>query len=387
MVYDQLASHAGGRIVVLTGRHDIETGLELPDWRALDESRAYPIARIGWLRPRESRRRPGPLSAGAALFADYWTRLKVTAAIIRLCLTHGIRVVCIGELISLGWIASALRLVPGMRSVCFIHGEEITTEFGYRRFARNRARSLRHADAVVAVSSYTREQLVALMGTDPAKIEVINNGVDLDRFHPVPQRADLVARYGLTGRRTILTVSRLMEKKGIDSTLYALAWLVESRPDLCYLIVGDGEFRASLESLVRELQLESHVVFTGPVRVEDLADHYALGDFFVMPNRRMADGDTEGFGLVFLEANACRKAVIGGRDGGVVDAIVDGETGLLVNGHSIEAIRAAMANLLDDPARRDRMAEAGYRRALGSGWPSRAAQFTALVDRLGGHAR
>lgn len=386
MVYDQLASHAGGQIVVLTGRHDIETGLELAGWRDADGNCPYPVHRIAWLRPSERQRQPGMLSAACALLADYAIRLRVCLAMFALCLRYRIRVVCIGELISLGWIASFLRLMPKMRTICFIHGEEITTQFGYRRFARNRARSLRDTDAVVAVSSYTRDQLVALMATDPAKIEVINNGVDLERFRPVPARADLTARYALAGRRTILTVSRLMEKKGIDSTLYALAGLVGARSDLLYLIVGDGEFRAPLQSLVRELRLEDHVVFAGPVAATDLADYYALGDFFVMPNRRMPDGDTEGFGLVFLEANACRKAVIGGRDGGVVDAIVDGETGLLVNGHSIEAIRAALETLLDDTEARDRMADTGYERALRSGWASRAAQFTDLIDRLRGSA-
>ncbi|MBI1181928.1 MAG: glycosyltransferase [Alphaproteobacteria bacterium] len=380
VVYDQLAANAQGMIVVLSGRNDIETGRPLEGWGRFDAGRTYTVHRTAWLRPRERGGRRTLLSPVAALVRDYWTRLRVALRVIGLCAQYRIRVICIGELISLGWLASLCRLIPGLHAICFVHGEEITTEFGFRRFARDRARSLRHADAVVAVSSYTRHRLQELMKVPPAKVEVINNGVDLARFRPVPYPAELAARLGAAGRRVILTVSRLMQKKGIDSTLYALPALVEEWPSLLYLVVGEGEYRTQLESIARELALDEHVVFCGAVQGEALADYYALAEFFVMPNRRMPDGDTEGFGLVFLEANACRKAVIGGRDGGVPDAVVDGETGILVNGQSIDDLRAAMRALLADDTLRDRLAEGGYRRALESGWASRARKFLALVE-------
>jgi phosphatidylinositol alpha-1,6-mannosyltransferase len=384
VVYDRLAAHAGGRILVLSARNDVESGRPLPGWAETDAARPYPVERIAWLRPPESRAPPSPLRA---LARDYATRLAVAAAVLRLCLRHRIRVVCVGELISLGWIATALRRVPGMRSICFVHGEEITTEFGYRRFARHRARALADADAVVAVSSFTRDRIVARMGTDPAKIEVINNGVDLDRFRPVPRRDDLVRRLGLGGGPVLLTVSRLMEKKGIDTVLRALVDVAPAHPGVRYLVVGEGEDRARLEALARDLGVAGLVAFAGAVQADELSDYYALCDVFIMPNRRMPDGDTEGFGLVFLEANACRRPVIGGRDGGVVDAVVDGETGLLVDGADPAAVRGALLRLLGDPVLRERLAEAGYRRALASGWASRAAQFMVLVERLRGGGR
>jgi phosphatidylinositol alpha-1,6-mannosyltransferase len=384
VVYAQLARHGDGGIVVLSGRHDISTGRHLEGWRAHDAVCGYPIYRTAWLRPKErGARRKTVFAPLADLIRDYWTRFRVLLRVAGICLRYRIRVVCIGELISLGWLATAFRRFPGMRTICFIHGEEITTQFGFRRFARYRAKSLRDADAVIAVSSYTRDQLVELMGVPEKKIEVINNGVDLERFRPVPPSGELVQELGLFGRRVILTVSRLMQKKGIDSTLHALRDLVADHPDLIYLVVGEGEYREPLQSLAGELGLQDHVRFCGKVEGDELASYYALADFFVMPNRRMPDGDTEGFGLVFLEANACRKAVIGGRDGGVVDAVLDGETGLLVNGHSIDDIRTAIRRLLEDTSLRDRLAEQGYRRALESGWGARAEQFLALVDRLG----
>jgi phosphatidylinositol alpha-1,6-mannosyltransferase len=108
-----------------------------------------------------------------------------------------------------------------------------------------------------------------------------------------------------------------------------------------------------------------------------LAEHYALADIFIMPNRTLANGDTEGFGLVFMEASACGVPVIGGRAGGTAEAVRDGVTGLLVDGTSRDDISAAIRQLLDNPAQRAAMGRAGVAFAAENGWRSRAARFLA----------
>ena len=108
-------------------------------------------------------------------------------------------------------------------------------------------------------------------------------------------------------------------------------------PDLAYLVVGEGSMTERLWKLVSDLRLESTVLFTGGVSDDDVLEYYRTCDVYAMPNRTTVTGDTEGFGLVFLEAGACGKAVIGGKAGGVPDAIRDGETGFLVDGTSVDA--------------------------------------------------
>jgi phosphatidylinositol alpha-1,6-mannosyltransferase len=145
-----------------------------------------------------------------------------------------------------------------------------------------------------------------------------------------------------------------------------------------YLVVGDGPYRAALEAIAAERGMTDKVAFAGAVAEEELVDHYALGDVFVMPNRRLANGDTEGFGLVFLEANACGLPVIAGSDGGSIDAVRDGVNGLLVDGHSVDAIARAMLELRRDPALRARLRAGGLEAAAAADWRHKAQAFLGL---------
>ncbi len=129
--------------------------------------------------------------------------------------------------------------------------------------------------------------------------------MDLSRFNPRPKRADLLARYGLEGRRILLTVGRLYERKGMDKVIESLPQVLAQLDRVAYLVVGDGPYRPTLEAMAGQFGVRDNVVFAGAVADTELVDHYALADAFIMANREMPDGDTEGFGLVFLEANAC----------------------------------------------------------------------------------
>jgi phosphatidylinositol alpha-1,6-mannosyltransferase len=236
--------------------------------------------------------------------------------------------------------------------------------------------ALRAAERIVVVSRFTRDAVLGLIGPEAAERTVlIENGVDSARFRPVGRRADLVERYGLRGCFVFVSVCRLVERKGIDHAIKAFAAIRRDHPGCRYLVVGSGAHEASLRRIAAERGVADAVVFAGTVTDEDLAAHYCLGDVFLMPNRALPDGDTEGFGLVFLEANACGLPVIAGRDGGSCDAVQDGVNGLVVDGHAVAAIEAAMRRLIADAGLREVLARNGQQVAAKADWRGKAMAF------------
>ena len=143
--------------------------------------------------------------------------------------------------------------------------------------------------------------------------------------------------------------------------LKALPEVLKIIPNLIYLIGGTGPTRKPLESLVKSLNLKDLVKFLGYIPKEDLSSYYHLSDMFIMPNREVGTS-VEGFGIVFIEANACKKPVIAGRSGGALDAVVDGKTGLLVNPEDHSDIAKALIKLLSNEKLAKQMGEIGYNR-------------------------
>jgi phosphatidyl-myo-inositol dimannoside synthase len=249
--------------------------------------------------------------------------------------------------------------------IVYAHGNEILRAMR-KGSSETDIMTLRKADRVLAVSKFTA-QLVRQAGVAPERIDVVHPGCEVDRFRPLQPRRDL--RQKLLGNRNedrlIVTVGNLVERKGHDMVIRALPSLQQTIPAVTYLIVGDGSFRFQLETLATDLGVRDRVVFAGQVATEDLPDIYALSDVFVMPSReRLEADDVEGFGIVFLEASACGKPVIGSWSGGVPDAVVDGLTGLLVNPYDHEQIAQALARLLLDRNMAVRLGEQGRSRVV-----------------------
>jgi phosphatidylinositol alpha-1,6-mannosyltransferase len=220
--------------------------------------------------------------------------------------------------------------------------------------------TLRTADRVVANSRFTAN-LLRNVGVSPERIEVVHPGCNSQRFRPRAPKQEL--KKEILGERhadkVILSVGNLVSRKGQDMVIRALAALRHKGPQATYLIVGEGPHRTELEKLAAALGVSRHVVFAG--RVDgDLVDIYALADVFAMPSREQLEAcDVEGFGLVFLEASACAKPVIGGRSGGIPDAVVDGFTGLLVDPSNPNEIAHALALLLTDAELATRLGQQG----------------------------
>ena len=261
--------------------------------------------------------------------------------------------------------SGALRL----NVVIAAHGWEITQK-GSRIRSRLERYALSHADRVLAVSRYTKDRVLEA-GGKLQRVEIVSNGVDTHKFSPQPPRDDLVEKFGLCGKRVILTLSRIVERKGHDVVIRALPRVLEEVPNVRYLIGGRGNYRAILEGQIERLGLGEHVCFAGYVPDERLGNFYNLSEIYIMPCRELKDrGDVEGFGITFLEAGACGLPVIGGRSGGVEDAIVDGETGFLVDPLDEEEVAETILRLLKDPHLARKMGEAGRRRAQKLSWDS-----------------
>ena len=383
VVYESLCQFApaGSMHVLAPWRHYL-SGEEVEGWREYDARANFPIERIELLRPPAASPQSLLHSAWLQLVVDLPLKLKVLYKTISLVRREGIDVICVCELNSGSWLGLLLKRLLGIPYINYIHGEEITTEVPYRLFGRRRRHYLHNASAVVAVSEFTRRALIEQMGVPAERIALIVNGVDSERFQPGPKSEALLARYGLTGKQVLLTVGRLVERKGIDTTIRALPRILERCPDARYLIVGTGDYRTELEALVAAQGVQEQVIFAGRVPYDELVAHYQLCDLFVMPNRELANHDTEGFGLVFLEANACAKAVVAGRAGGVVEAVRHGETGLNVDGDDVGAVADAITELLEDDARRSAMGERGLEIARKSSSAARARLFQELCERV-----
>jgi phosphatidylinositol alpha-1,6-mannosyltransferase len=363
-------------------------GLPLIGWREHDRRAPYRVLRLKLLRTVLGPERDGAgLRRPGFLLADIAIRLRLAATLLRLILRGHVRAVCIGELLASGWMLELLRAVSrllarsgrGIRLIVYVHGEEITTQDPYDPGAARRRRALLAADRIIVVSRFTLGAVRGMLGeAASAKTSLIENGVDTQRFRPGEARPDLAALYRLDGCFVFVSVCRLLEKKGIDHAIRAFARVAAAHPDCRYLVVGTGPFEETLRAIAVESGVAARVVFAGQVADDELAAHYRLGDVFVMPNRELANGDTEGFGLVFLEANSCGLPVIAGRDGGSTDAVRDGENGLVVEGRSIPAIAAAMERLYGDPDLRAALAARGQTITAAGGWGEKAAAFVRL---------
>ena len=237
----------------------------------------------------------------------------------------------------------------------------------------------RAANRVVANSEFTRDRLLEL-GVEPGRITLINPGVDLERFHPGYETADLRRGLGLAPeQKLILSVGRLSRRKGFDQVMGSLPALQAQGLDVHYAIVGIGEDRDYLLGLAAELDVEERVHLLGHVAPDDLPRWYCAADLFAMPNREI-NGDTEGFGMVFVEAAACGTTALAGEAGGTGAAVLHEQTGLRVDGGDSESVTRALAQMLSDDELRQRLAEAAKARAHAAlGWEKVAEKTADLL--------
>ncbi|OXR44098.1 GDP-mannose-dependent alpha-(1-6)-phosphatidylinositol monomannoside mannosyltransferase [Nocardia cerradoensis] len=272
---------------------------------------------------------------------------------------HRCDTVWFGAAAPLALMSPALRRLGADRIVASTHGHEVGWSMlpGARQVLRVIGD---HTDVVTYVSKYTRRRFAAAFGAQAA-LEYLPPGVDSTVFHPDPAaRAELRARYGLGERPTVLCLSRLVPRKGQDMLILAMREIRRRIDGAVLVIAGGGPYEDTLRGLVRSLDLDADVVFTGRVPAAELAAHHTLADVFAMPSRTRGAGlDVEGLGIVYLEASATGVPVVAGNSGGAPETVLEGRTGTVVDGRDERAVADAVVGILSDRDAAARMGAAG----------------------------
>ena len=248
----------------------------------------------------------------------------------------------------LGILAGHLLKVP---CITTLHGSDV---FGLRHpiFRLPNKFAIRHADICTANSRATAQK--ALQMTACRNLMIIPMGVDLNDFKKSTEVGDLKKKLRLDGE-VILSVGRLIDLKGTDYLIKALPKVLLRFPQTKALIIGSGPQKSYLLNLAKELHIKDSVVFIGQIPHSQMAKYYSLADVFVLPSITSKMGETEGFGVVLLEAMACGLPVIGSDTGGIPDIIKDGETGLLFHQKDSPDLANQIIRLLTDEDLRKKM--------------------------------
>ncbi|MCL4553101.1 MAG: glycosyltransferase family 4 protein [Candidatus Marsarchaeota archaeon] len=328
---------------------------EAPYASSFDGAQKYPIYRY-----KSSLIRPDGTINKMGLLTDVFRILARGSSFMK---RHEFDVICCGET-SLGLLLSAAALHYRCRVPWYTlaHGTDFLhiASLGQQKVL---SQLLKMAQGIITNSRYTRTKVVQFAKVKPNRVHVVNFGIDASWVQDIP--VDHRPRTNEDGTRVMLTVGRLVERKGHDMVIRSLPKIIARLPRLKYEIIGDGHDRTRLQQLATDLNVAEHVEFIGAIADDRLIEHYQACDLFIMPSRESLN-DIEGYGLVYLEAAACGKPVIGGRSGGIRDAVVDGETGLLVDPYNVDEIGAAIITLLEDTSLAKRLGEQGRERVLQS---------------------
>lgn len=214
----------------------------------------------------------------------------------------------------------------------------------------------KNSNKITANSSYTKDVIISIQNRTKDNIEIIPMGVDTSRFNP-NKASNLRDAFGAD--YLIFSVGRLVDKKGVKYLIMAMKDVINEFPRAKLIIGGSGPEKENLEKLSESLGLRENVIFTGYIKNSDLPKYYASSDIFVLPSIETKEGDTEGLGIVLLEAIACGTPVIGSDIGGITDIIKDGETGLLAKSENPEDIAKQIIEILSNERLRQKLSEYG----------------------------
>jgi phosphatidyl-myo-inositol dimannoside synthase len=293
-------------------------------------------------------------------------------------------IVLFGAAAPLALMGRAVQRRTGIPYAAFMHGVEIWAA-QVPMAARLLSLLGRNAALLMGVSRWQVELIRKAVGSGP-RIELLPPGVDADRFHAGVSDRAVRRRHGLGDDPVICCVSRLTLRKGQDVVIRALPRMIEEFPAIRFLVVGAGPDYERLRGLARRTGVEDRVVFAGEVSYEELPGYFRAGDVFVMPCRTRKLGlEAEAFGAVFLQASAVGRPCVAGDSGGAPEAVMDGETGLVVDGNDRDAVASAILELLRDRERAEKMGRAGADRVRREmTWEALSARLRELlVDALG----
>ena len=269
----------------------------------------------------------------------------------------------VGNILPLGTIAWLLKRLTRKPYAVFLHGTDLMMAQATPRKNKLSRKILAAADKIICANSRVAGDCKAMLASDQwPKVAVVNPGINpkLPTFDK--EEIDALRRkHKLEYKKVFFSVGRLVQRKGFDLVIEALAAC--HRPEFAYVIAGIGPEHDNLQQKIASLGLEEQVLLVGAASEDEKQRWLLMSDAFITTSREFAH-DYEGFGIVYLEAGLAGKPVIAGRGGGVADAVLDNETGIMVDTGDIKALSEAMAKLADFPSLRLRLGDAGRQRAL-----------------------
>ena len=286
---------------------------------------------------------------------------RITGEIVRLIKGEAIETVAFGAAAPLALMASRLRGAGVARVIALTHGHEVwwSKVFPFTLAIRRIGSSV---DVLTYLGEFTRTAIAGALAPKSADAMVkIAPGIDTEHFAPIDS-SSLRESLGLGEKKIIVSVGRLVHRKGQDRLIESMRAIVQEVPTAHLLLIGEGPYRQHLQALVRKYALDDHISFIGRIQYADLPQYICVGEIFAMPSRSRFFGlEVEGLGIVYLEASACGLPVIAGASGGAPDAVIDGTTGVVVDGLDNAAIAVAAINLLNNPTQARLMGQAGRR--------------------------
>ena len=307
---------------------------------------------------------------------------RVGRAVRRIARERQITRAFFGAAAPLALLAQGLRRAGVTRIVSLTHGHEVWwAKLWPFSFAIHRIGA--GTDHLTYLGNYTKSEISRALSQSAQDAMVkIAPGIDTNHFAPQSNSAALRDELGLTHKKVIVSVGRLVHRKGQDTLIEALPEILMHIPDAHLLFIGEGPYKDYLVKRAAELQLSHAVTFIGRIQYADLPRYICVGDIFAMPSRsRLAGLEVEGLGIVYLEASACGLAVIGGKSGGAPDAVLEAETGFSVDGTSPHEVAEAAITLLQDPVLASGMGSRGRQWIIDEWqWDVWSNRFSALLN-------
>jgi phosphatidylinositol alpha-1,6-mannosyltransferase len=286
--------------------------------------------------------------------------LRVGRTVREVVRTREIRRVFFGAAAPLGLLSHGLRRAGVERIVALTHGHEVWWAKLWP-FSWAMKRIGNGIDSLTYLGSFTKTAISrALSEKAIASLVRIAPGIDTEHFSPVADADELKRELGLADKRVIVSVGRLVHRKGQDTLVESLPEILEEFPDAHLLFVGVGPHLEYIHKRAIQLGVLGNISFVGRVQYAELPRFISVGEIFAMPSRsRLAGLEVEGLGIVYLEASACELPIVGGLSGGAPDALIEGETGLAVDGTNPIAVAEAVKELLRNPDRARAMGKRG----------------------------
>ena len=308
--------------------------------------------------------------------------LRVGRAVRTIIRERAITKVFFGAAAPLGLLAHGVRKAGAKKIVALTHGHEVwwaklwPFSWAIRRIGRG-------ADSLTYLGDFTKKAISRALTPDAINSMVrIAPGIDTEHFAPAVDSELLKRELDLEGKRVIVSVGRLVHRKGQDTLVEALPEILKEYPDAHLLFVGVGPHLEYIHKRAIQLGVLANISFVGRVQYSELPRFISVGEIFAMPSRsRLAGLEVEGLGIVYLEASACELPVVGGLSGGAPDAVLEGETGFAVNGLNPTAVASAVNQLLADPERAKEMGRRGRQWIIDEWeWRHWSARFNSLFD-------